>query len=238
MNTESRLPDSQTSRPTRLVFLAIVAMYIFMAGFVLLVSQPDWTLGWIYVGLFAVSNGVFTTSLFIWNNELAWRRTFSAAAGTKSWDLVWLPVFVSSLLLLFYVAVRDFDASAGDLYPTETRWLSGLAIYVAGWTIFTWSGVSNPFFEKTVRIQSEQDHRVVDKGPYSIIRHPGYVGFIGTFMATPLLLPSSWVYVLSFIAALMLVVRTALEDHTLQAELPGYAEYATRVRFRLVPGVW
>lgn len=79
---------------------------------------------------------------------------------------------------------------------------------------------------------------MVDKGPYSIVRHPGYVGLIATFVATPLLLPSVWIYLLSLFSALLLVIRTAFEDHTLQTELSGYAEYATRVRFRLVPGVW
>ena len=99
-------------------------------------------------------------------------------------------------------------------------------------------GRAYPFFEKMVRIQSNVGHRVIDRGPYSTVRHPGYVGFIATFLATPLLLPSSWIDLLSLIAAVLLVIRTAFEDRTLRAELPGYAEYATRVRFRLIPRVW
>ena len=117
-------------------------------------------------------------------------------------------------------------------------WLIGLALYVSGWTLFIWASLANPFFEKTVRIQTDQGHHVIDKGPYACIRHPGYVGLIATFLATPLLLFSFWICVLSLMAALLLVIRTALEDRTLQEELPGYAEYATKVRFRLIPDVW
>ena len=79
---------------------------------------------------------------------------------------------------------------------------------------------------------------MIDTGPYAYMRHPGYVGFSGWILSTPLLLSSPWAFVPALIAVGLLVVRTALEDRTLQAELPGYAEYATRVRFRLIPGVW
>ena len=238
MATNPSRPDSQTSKPTHFVVSVVVTMYVVMVGIAFLVHQSDLTLGWIYVGLFITANGICTMSLYLWNNELAWRRSFGNPTGTKTWDWVWLTVFLASLIAIFIVAVRDFDTPAGYLGPPGIGWLIGLVIYAAGWTLFTLAGVSNPFFEKTVRIQTEQGHRVVDKGLYSIIRHPGYIGFIAMFLATPLLLPSSWIYLLSLIAALLFVIRAYLEDRTLHAELPGYPEYATRVRFRLIPGVW
>ena len=98
--------------------------------------------------------------------------------------------------------------------------------------------VVNPFFEKTVRIQTDRGHRVVDTGPYAYVRHPGYVGFLGWILAAPLLLASVWAIVPALISVVGLVIRTALEDRTLRAELPGYPEYAARVRFRLIPGMW
>lgn len=97
---------------------------------------------------------------------------------------------------------------------------------------------ANPFFEKTVRIQTEHGHRVVDTGPYATIRHPGYVGLCAILGSTPLLLASVLTTLPVLLAVLAIGVRTVLEDRTLHAELAGYEEYATRVRFRLVPGVW
>jgi len=96
----------------------------------------------------------------------------------------------------------------------------------------------NPFFEKTVRIQSERGHRVIDTGPYSFVRHPGYLGFAGWILSTPLLLGSWWALIPAILSTVCLVVRTALEDRTLRMELAGYEEYIHRVRYRLVPGIW
>ena len=114
----------------------------------------------------------------------------------------------------------------------------GLALFVPGWALVTWSMSANPFFEKQVRIQKNHGHYVIDNGPYALARHPGYVGFIAVLLATPLLLVSVRTLIPAVIAALLLAIRTALEDRMLQAELPGYREYASRVRYRLIPGVW
>jgi protein-S-isoprenylcysteine O-methyltransferase Ste14 len=117
-------------------------------------------------------------------------------------------------------------------------WLLGLAIFISGSGLLTWSMVVNPFFEKTVRIQTEHGHRVIDTGPYAYVRHPGYAGLVGWILSTPLLLGSAGAMIPASLAVIGIVIRTALEDHTLYAELPGYAEYVARVRFRLLPGVW
>ena len=79
---------------------------------------------------------------------------------------------------------------------------------------------------------------MIDTGPYAHVRHPGYLGFVGWILATPLLLASAWALAPALLTITGILIRTALEDHTLHAELPGYSEYAARVRFRLIPGVW
>jgi protein-S-isoprenylcysteine O-methyltransferase Ste14 len=96
----------------------------------------------------------------------------------------------------------------------------------------------NPFFEKTVRIQTERGHRVIDTGPYRFVRHPGYLGFFGWGLSTPLLLGSWWAFLPALLSMVSLVIRTALEDRTLREELAGYREYASKVRYRLIPGIW
>jgi len=97
----------------------------------------------------------------------------------------------------------------------------------------------NTFFEKTVRVQIDRDHRVIDAGPYKFVRHPGYLSIlVGGIFASPLLLNSWWAFVPAALCAVSLVIRTALEDRTLLKGLPGYEEYALRTRYRLFPGVW
>jgi protein-S-isoprenylcysteine O-methyltransferase Ste14 len=234
MSIDSTDPGSQFPKPTRLVILAILGSYLVLAWLIWLAYQSHWTLGWIYVALLCGCSGIFKTSFLFWHPELWWRRV-DVFLGTRSWDWGVVVALAAGMFAIVFIAVFDFDTPARLLEP---RWLVGCAIFLSGWMFFTWCSFFNPFFDAMVRIQTDEGHCVIDKGPYSIIRHPGYVGFIATFLSTPLLLPSVWICVLSFVLALTFVIRTALEDRTLRAELSGYAEYSSRVRYRLIPGVW
>jgi protein-S-isoprenylcysteine O-methyltransferase Ste14 len=97
---------------------------------------------------------------------------------------------------------------------------------------------SNAFFSQVVRIQSERGHAVATGGPYHYVRHPAYIGAILYELAVPVLLASWWALIPSALGAILLILRTALEDRTLQAELTGYVDYARQVRHRLVSGIW
>ncbi|NLE75533.1 MAG: isoprenylcysteine carboxylmethyltransferase family protein, partial [Chloroflexi bacterium] len=116
--------------------------------------------------------------------------------------------------------------------------LAALAAIVAGYALGAYALVANPFFSGMVRIQADRGHRVVTGGPYRWVRHPGYLGALVTFLATPVFLDSPWAFVPTAFLAVVLVVRTHLEDRTLQQQLAGYREYAARVRRRLLPGLW
>jgi len=113
-----------------------------------------------------------------------------------------------------------------------------LGVMLLGYAIGTLALMANRFFSGVVRIQAERDHHVVDSGPYAWVRHPGYLGAILTYLVTPILLDSLWTFGVVAFFVIILVIRTALEDRTLQAELPGYAAYAERTRYRLLPGIW
>lgn len=115
--------------------------------------------------------------------------------------------------------------------------LLGLALFVAGDAIFVWAAAVNRFFTMEVAVQAA-GHQVVAEGPYRFVRHPGYVGFSLMFAGVPLILASAWALVPGAISVIGLIGRTALEDVMLQRELPGYAQYAVRVRYRLLPGLW
>lgn len=203
-----------------------------------LARQLAWTLGWLYVGLVAAHGIVACVCVLLWNPVLFGRRMHYFGKGTKTWDIVWCVVSLPIMVAVYVVAVRDLGEGDRDPGPPGLIWLIGAAIFVFGWMLFTWSAVANPFFERTVRIQTDHGHCVVDRGPYAYIRHPAYVGFSAVLLSTPLLLASAWTFLPALIAVLAIVIRTVLEDRTLQAELAGYAEYATRIRFRLIPGVW
>ncbi len=227
---------SQKTMLKVVVGLTVAALVIVFAGVVFTNAvQLGWTLGWIYVGIVTVTFAINLVCLRLWNPELI-RRRMRVSKFSKTWDKVWAVMFGLTVIAIYVAAVmeaRDRISSAPG-----TAWLLGLAIFVPGWTLVIWSMVVNPFFEKTVRIQSDQGHRVIDTGPYAYIRHPGYVGFSGWMLSTPLLLASNWAFVPALITVALLVIRTALEDRTLHEELPGYPAYASRVRFRLIPGIW
>ena len=101
-----------------------------------------------------------------------------------------------------------------------------------------WAQAVNPFFEPGVRIQSERRQRVFDTGPYRVIRHPGYSSALLLFVGMALSLGSFWALVPAALASAILVLRTALEDRLLRAELAGYEDYTRRIRWRLAPGLW
>ena len=157
--------------------------------------------------------------------------------GTRRWDVAYTSLHGLLQLATFIVAGLDQRFGWTMRLPVADQVLA-LAACVAGYAFFLWAVACNPFFSQIVRIQSERGHTVATQGPYRFIRHPGYFGGVVTQIGVPILLGSSPALVLGAVDSLALIVRTALEDRTLRADLPGYGEYAGRVRYRLVPGVW
>ena len=113
-----------------------------------------------------------------------------------------------------------------------------LVIILAGYALGSYALIENRFFSGMVRIQTDRGHQVVSSGPYRWMRHPGYVGAMLTYLATPIFLDSFWALLPAFFLLVVIVVRTSLEDQVPQDELDGYREYSQIVRYRLLPGVW
>jgi len=113
-----------------------------------------------------------------------------------------------------------------------------LIVIILGYLLGTWALVENKFFSGVVRIQEDRGHHVVSTGPYRFIRHPGYAGSLMVYLVIPLFLDSLWAFIPTVLLIGVLVLRTSLEDRTLQAELPGYKELTQRTRYRLPPGIW
>ena len=107
-----------------------------------------------------------------------------------------------------------------------------------GSLVGSWAMFANRFFSSHVRIQTERGHTVISEGPYRVVRHPGYAGGLISWLAAPVFFSSYWVIIPMVLVLIASVIRTALEDQTLLVELPGYKDYARKVKYRLIPGIW
>ena len=141
------------------------------------------------------------------------------------------------MMVMWIVAGLDFRNSWSSGIGSTAQ-IAALLIVIAGYGLVVWATGTNAFFSQVVRIQSERGHTVISSGPYHYVRHPAYVGMILVMLAAPVMLGSWGALIPGTISAVLMIIRTLLEDKTLQAELPGYIEYTQHVRYRLVPGIW
>ena len=243
IHTPDRRSDKESNKASQVswgrlligivVLLALPAVILFGSS-----GRLDWDMAWFYIGLtaaFSLGSRIY----ILWKTPdlAAERGQASEKEDTEPWDKVLMPLGMIIAIVMLIVAGLDkrFDWS-----PNLPFLLYGAAfvIMALGYALGTWATVANRFFSSVARIQREREHVVVTRGPYQYVRHPGYAGAIVTSLATPLLLGSLWALIPAALAACQLIIRTALEDRFLQNELEGYCDYATQVRFRLLPGVW
>lgn len=210
--------------------IGLLALVLFGAA-----GTLDWRRGWTLLALYAAGYAVSTTLLFARVPELLDERR-KKHPNVKRWDKPLVLAYQVMYFPTFAVSGLDRRYGWSDVPPgLSLVALAGVAVFFA---LITWAPLVNPHLETYLRIQTERDHTVVDRGPYRLIRHPAYAGLALFFLALPLSLGSWWGLAPGSIAAGLVLVRTAREDRTLRAELPGYDAYARRVRFRVVPGVW
>jgi len=166
------------------------------------------------------------------------RQNMVKVQSAKVWDKVLAPLMALSVSFpLVIVAGLDHRFGWSPLFPL---WLIvlGFLLISLGYAFAAWALIENRFFSSVVRIQVDRGHVVCDSGPYRIVRHPGYAGNMLALPGMVLALSSTWTLVPAAAALIIAVIRTALEDQTLQDELPGYRDYARRVRYRLIPGIY
>ena len=196
-----------------------------------------WPRGWLFLGVLLASSIPTTIYLRRINPDVIAGRV-NRHEGPRRWDLLLgLIGFLPTMLAIPIVAALD----DGRYHWTHVPWWGcglGYALLLTGMAGLTWAQGVNKFFEPSVRIQTDRGHKVIDTGPYHIIRHPGYAFGLLLFLGMPFALGSLWALIPAILLCPILVTRTVWEDQPLQAELPGYEEYARRVRFRLLPGIW
>jgi protein-S-isoprenylcysteine O-methyltransferase Ste14 len=214
------------------ILLIIGLAVLFMSA-----GTIDWTNGWVYFGLVSSYWLISTVVLTIVNPGMLNERGSVVKEDTKGFDKAWVAVI--PLLTFGNLVIMGFDAVRFQ-WSFMPFWLTflGVFMFVSVTPFALWAMAVNRFFEWTARIQNDKHQYVCTSGPYRIVRHPGYTGLIVSILAYPLVLGSWWGFVLSGIMTVIIFIRTGLEDRMLQKELPGYTEYAKRVKYRLIPLVW
>lgn len=199
-------------------------------------GRIDWWPAW---AVLAVMTGwiIATAIVIIRFNPALLAERLGPRKGAKLWDTAIMSMIGLIQLARYIGAGLDERNGWTGGFPFAAQ-LAALIVCGLGYALFVWATASNQFFSQIVRIQSERGHTVATGGPYHYVRHPGYVGAILFELAVPILLASWLAGVLSALSATLLILRTALEDRALQAELPGYVEYVGQVPNRLLPGIW
>ena len=214
----------------------IVFMLVWIAVAFACAGTLNWWRGWFASLTLFITMQVMGIIVNRRNPELFPAREKWRRKDTKPFDKVFIALQFPLSLAQPVAAGLDvrFHRSWSNpwtLFPATGLYL--LAMVMIGWTMAV-----NRWAETTVRIQSDRGQQVVRSGPYRWVRHPMYLGCLAMYPGTAWMLGSPTALMLAVLHDLTFVVRTALEDRTLQRELPGYRDYAAETRWRLLPGIW
>jgi protein-S-isoprenylcysteine O-methyltransferase Ste14 len=234
-------PAEPASQPPKVslgrLLLRLFLLLIILLGLLLLAAgRTDWVQAWSFslaFVLFLLSYGVWT--LYHDPNQLVERSKMEK--NIKSWDKTIMSIYSVLLFILLILAGLDGGRFHWAPAPPLLQIIGWFALLFAGGIIF-WTTSVNTFLSRYMRIQDDRSQQTVTRGPYRWIRHPMYLGVITLMLGIPLVLGSLWSLLPGVLIGILFIIRTALEDKALQAELPGYREYAQKVRYRLIPGIW
>jgi protein-S-isoprenylcysteine O-methyltransferase Ste14 len=199
-------------------------------------GRIDWWPAWAAIAVWLVWFTAMDVIILRFNPELMAER-LTPPKGAKTWDKVILSILRLTQLVRYILAGLDQHYGWTGGIPLSAQ-IAALTVCILSCALFVWAMASNTFFSQIVRIQSDRGHTVASGGPYRFVRHPAYVGMILFELAISTLLASWWALAAGGLCAILLILRTALEDRTLQIELNGYMDYARQVRYRLFPGIW
>jgi len=229
---------AQTVSPRQWIRLVVVYLLIPLVLFIY-GGDLSWWQAWLY-SMLILAAGIGGR---MWAEQrhpglTAERQNIENIQNAKAWDKVLAPLMAVSIgFPMVIVAGLDHRYNWSPEFPL---WLIviGFILISLGYAFAAWALAENRFFSSVVRIQTDRGHVVCDSGPYRFVRHPGYAGNILALFGILLALGSVWTLIPAAVASIIAVIRTVLEDQTLQEELPGYRDYARRVRYRLIPGVY
>jgi protein-S-isoprenylcysteine O-methyltransferase Ste14 len=196
----------------------------------------DWWPAWTAVAVMAVSLTAQGLVLLRCQPGLMEER-MKPPKSAKVWDRTLVSVLRLTQLARYILGGLDQRYGWTVGFPTGLQFAGSVGCLL-GYALFYWALASNSYFSQVVRVQTDRGHAVATGGPYRVVRHPSYAGMILFELSMAALLGSWWAMLAGGVCVILFILRTALEDRALQSELPGYKEYAQKVRYRLIPGVW
>jgi protein-S-isoprenylcysteine O-methyltransferase Ste14 len=225
---------------SRLHLRAILVSVLWFVFIGALVFWPAGTIafagGWAFIILLVGSGLAITSWLAKYSPGLLRERMGAPVQrDQKSWDRIWSPLFVLGFCVWIAIMSRDAARTGFTAVPIWGQVLGGLGV-VACMLGSWWTLRVNAFAAPVVKVQEGQ--KVIDTGPYSVVRHPMYASALPLFVGLPLLLGSRLGLALSVVFVVAIAWRAVQEEGVLRRELPGYDEYARRVRYRMIPGIW
>jgi len=220
----------------KIIIKTVVTILFLLA----LIFVPAGTLNWPEAWLVLLLYFAGVTGALIWMKKKApglLKERMSPKKDAKSWDKRIITVYTLLLMALLIVPGLDAVRFGWSEVPLIVKVL-GFVGYLPAGRFASWAMKENAYLSNVVRIQKDRGHTVCTTGPYRYVRHPMYAGVMLIMLCLPLSLGSFYAFIPAFMIVVLFILRTSLEDKTLQEELPGYKEYAQKVRYRLLPGVW
>lgn len=213
-----------------------VVIFLLLAGCLLgAAGQISWPVAWVVLGIYLVSK---VAGLVFIDTELIRERAAPGPDVDRRDKVIATLGYLGLYPFTFLVAGLDAIRFGPAVLISQSIQMIAILIFGFGYGFASWAALSNPFFTTFVRIQNDRGHSVISSGAYALVRHPGYAGVLLAHLALPFALGSIWALLPAAMGTTLFILRTAREDQTLQDHLAGYREYQSRVRWRLIPGVW
>ena len=200
---------------------------------------------WLGAGSFDLRSGIFFavyvlvalgSGIIIYRkNPETLKERGKFKTNSPKWDKILLLIFwLSSFFIVYFVAGKTVMLGR----EIEFDFIAGMIIYILSAIITVKAMLENTFLESTARIQTDRNQKVIQTGPYSVVRHPTYSAVLMWCVSVRCVFPSAEVLFLAIAIATVIIIRTELEDEMLIKGLPGYEEYSKKVKYRLIPFVW
>ena len=238
MNEANDTPENREITRSGVRYIVRTLLYVILHALLFFIAAGTLNVfrGWLFYIMYLSTTVIHLIIIAKKNPKLINQRA-KAEEGTKSWDKIILAIWIFLLILIDIIAGLDI----GRFHWTSLSFLYaiiGIVLWSISIILTTWAQIINIHFEATVRIQKERHHQVINSGPYQFVRHPGYLGLFFAFLAYPLIFGSILTFIPAGACIILFIIRTHLEDKTLHEELPGYAEYAEKTKYRLIPRIW